>query len=447
MSSALFKYAQTDQKSANIDQLRGPGAILQFNAYNYKNDVIPYKDTLGKSFIQWTVTNATASVQNGVYPLLSSEDYVYSSQHDTFAERPLASYKYGRDCVRITATGAGGIAEYTLPNTLAFTTKSITDFRFVVKASVNSSTGKVRLITSTGNYREFSYTCSATAGTWTEIKINPTAGFTDSGTFNINSITKMAWVVDTSGHFHDLFCWEAVQLPLQFTSSIISLTLNRCLTSDGYAVEEALDTAMLKCFNFANNMVVTGGNESVTIKSTSQNQLIDAVSRGQMLFLDTVRTIETLAVRTFDGSGNLNLTGTISSVYDLVMEAAMDDGNIGISTSTVASAACLSIDPATLVLSGGSGVANQNVVLKIYQTLTRPIYENRQEKGYIGELTVKRAYAGSGYDGKIYPKIIFSPSTYAMNEGEPGDTKEYKLDVLFTPYNSGIPVGSVSFRQ
>lgn len=444
--SSIFKRGQGNKISTTSNPFKDPNEVLKFAIYQYKRNSLPFSLKTGELGALYTVTDATTEVVEGIHPLLCSESYTYSSKHTTVAQQPLASEEYGFASLRITATAINGTARRTI-NTLQFETDGLNYLRFVVAGSATSSTGKFRLYTDASNYREFTYTTSATAGAFTQITIDPFSGGTDTGTVNMDSITQVGWVVDTSGHYHDVFCLEAAENPIQFTSTVVDIDMSHCVNEFSY--NDEIDKIDLMCGNSIKATEVNGRRISFEITSANQNSMVDAISNSQTQKVQTEIDVQRLTDLQFDGSGNLDLTGYITSAVELVKSATQDGTMLtiteGTQTGTVSN---LVLNPSTLILSGGVLQANKKIDLKRNVQVKTVTYEKRQTMGYYGEFYMKKKYKNGGYRVERFEQASITPTTYEFNtDGE--DSSKYMIDIYENrSAESGIPIyGTTSYMS
>lgn len=443
---SVFQKALTYYNSAGIDQLKGPQGLVLLAAYQSTNKFLPYKMALASEGFSVTSSNLTITRINE-YPLLASDDYTYRSDR-TDAEQPLASDDYRMlKSLRLTATSANATYRINLTENIDITNKVIKNFKVVVKSPGTSIAYKVKLQSTPGvNEIVKDFTTSSTANTWLSQIFDPTDTSLDTGTVDRTAISSIEFEVVANGTSIDIYVYEAAQHADQITGSVISVRANICLTQDGYSEEESLETAMIKCFNNNKRMFGNGRTFNINIKTTSQNDKLDAFARRQVMVYEPTTRPEALDKASYSAfsSGSITLAlGASDRLYEYA-EYTTQSGLVNASLSNAtATTVDFNYDASTQTVTAPSSLDGIKPQFYIKKNDSVAVYNNSgTDTSYIFELQVQRKLS-EGTKFKAIGRAQMSIPSYTLNNGEPGDTMEYTI-MAFADENDNY---SKTFKQ
>lgn len=442
--------SQINNMSLQVSPFREKNNFVYLSCYQYKKESVPLSGSFGETGLRYTLENATIETVQGVHPHLSSQDQnIYSSKAS--AVKPIASSGFGDYSSEITATDSNGSATLNV-NPIQFISRGLKHLRVTVGSKSASSTGKIRLKSSPTDYVEYAYTTSATTynesnRSFISVKVDTHEGGTETGTPDRDAINQIQLVVDTSGDSHFFYNWEAVEVPIQFTDSVIVINLSQCVTTDGNELSLELEKKELACGNSVKSVKASKMGITYNIKGSVQNLFAEAVSMGQLLKIGKEPDIIEMQPVILDSSGNYDLSNDISDESELVKQVSYQSANIPITTGLEAgSNANFVLNPATLVLSCGAGMAGRTIILKKVIEVSVPIYEYRTELGYTGELFIKIGFDNGGFRNRRFPKALYEP-VKTVYGGENGDNNEHMLTVLETQSEStGRPTYGTNYK-
>lgn len=406
-------------------------SAIFMTSYQYKREALSDSGSFADESIVYTLTNATATSVENVHPHQCNQNTnLYSSQGTIV---PMCSTEYGTASKAVTATTAGGSAEFSIRPIKAIT-NGIQHFRVLVSANNASSTGKIQLMSSPTDYVEYSYTTPAVAystanRSFLDLRLDLNAG-TETGTFDRDNINKIKMIVDTLDHTHYYSAWETAQLPLQFTGSVLALDLSQCVKT--YEMNQELSTIDLECAGSVSDSVADTLTLTATITVNKSTLLGEALAGGQLYKVNNETNIRSIKSVTLDSSGEFDLSSDISSESELVKTVVVDGSSIPIIVGTqTGSKASLVLNPTTLVLSGGADMAGKSLTLRKISQVKAASYQLREIMSYFGEFFAKIPNLTGGYDTVILPKVSMMPASKAYSESD-SDTTTYMVKAYQT---------------